>query len=93
MDNATRVNKLGLLILGEDSNTFVKIFKRLASRKLSISSIAIALSDGIINIWYISILNFYIVLYNYFGALVVLLVQEVGYYVNLYISHHKLDTI
>ena len=70
--------------MGEDNNTFGKIFKRASSGKAE-TTIPIVIVNCMINIWYKCITNIYIILYNYFGALIVLWVQEIGYYRQLYI--------
>ena len=80
-DNAKMLNKQKALKITHDNNTSSKIIKRLLKPKkgCSLNLIFSELGNFVINIWIFLIQNFLIVIFNYFGALLVLLVQFLGY--------------
>ena len=75
-DNAKKLNSQHALKITEDSNSFSKILKRLIKPKngCSFSLIFSEIGNFAINVWIFFIQNFLVVIFNYFGALLVLLV-------------------
>lgn len=80
-DNAKRLNKEGTLKIGKDNNSMKLIYKTLKkpesrkSYKIMLSSIV----NLILNLWILIIQNFMVVIFNYFGAQLLLLIQMIGY--------------
>ena len=75
-DNAKKLNSLHALKIKEDNNSNSKILKRLIKPKngYSLSLIFSEIANLTINVWFFFIQNFLVVIFNYFGALLVLLV-------------------
>lgn len=74
-ENAKRMNQEGALKIGEDHNSMRKIAKRFKKKGgcscyLVVSSIV----DIWINVWIFIIQNFMVIVFNYFGAQLVLIV-------------------
>ena len=80
-DNAKELNEQKALKITHDANSSSKILKRLLrpKRGCSLELIFSELGNFVINIWIFLIQNFLIVIFNYFGALLVLVVQFLGY--------------
>lgn len=77
-ENAAKLNKSKKLVIGEDMNTFRKLFKRVKRAK-EFKDYLNFFANCIINVWFFGISNFQIILYNYFAPMACVLIQVVGY--------------
>ena len=71
--NAITLNQSGSLKLGEDHNTFQRIFARIKRKKKEPVEYLIAVANCTVNLWWIAMTNFQIIIYNYFAPYIVLL--------------------
>ena len=75
-DNAKELNKSGLLVMGEDNNTYLKIYRRMTTGS---TTFFMVIANIIVNIWYTLLLNVYLLWFTYLGALSMLLIQLIGF--------------
>ena len=74
-ENAKKLNQEGALKIGEDHNSMKKIVKRFKKKGgCSCYVVTSSLVDIWINMWIFIIQNFLVVIFNYFGAHLVLIV-------------------
>ena len=76
--NAEKVNDSKVLKMGTDYNTFSKVYKRFKRSKTSRDYFNVFLSI-IINIQFLIVSNFTIIIYNYFAPMICILIQLLGY--------------
>lgn len=68
------MNENGGLKMPKDGYTYTKIFKRLIRESNNLKALLVGFIELFINIWYTFVNEFAIIIYNYFGAILVLLV-------------------
>ena len=76
LENGRHLNRSGLLVMGEDNNTYKKIWKRVKTGNTTPFNCAMNL---IVNIWYMFMLNLYLVWFTYFGAVFMVVLQYAGF--------------
>lgn len=79
--NARNLNAAGLLTMGDDFNTFGKIYRRLFHKGPGYrqTNIIIAFGSILVNIWHFFLLNFHLIWCSYMGPITVLVIHFVGY--------------
>jgi len=80
--NLAALNKKGGLTMPKNKNTYSNIFLRLkqALKERNSSNIWREIFNIIVNIEYTILVNFQIVVFNYFAAIMVIIVQMIGYF-------------
>ena len=74
--------------MGKDYNTWSLIYKRIkdandeSSKKASKDTIR-EIANIIVNIWYELVINFEIIIYNYFAPMCCVIIQFFGYHDNI----------
>jgi hypothetical protein len=69
----------GALKMPKDKNTYQTLIKRFLRDRYDLRKIFTVIMDITVNIWYTIIHEFSVVIYNYFGAINILLIQMLGY--------------
>ena len=62
-----------------DNFSYSKVMFRLYKHKNDVSALIYNLVDLMINMWYSVVMEFSIIIYNYFGGIMVIVIQMVGY--------------
>jgi hypothetical protein len=71
-------NDVGGLQMPKDNNSWHKVMFRIYRQKNNVKQLISNLVDFAINCLYMTIIEFTVIIYNYFGAIVVIVVQMIG---------------
>ena len=77
--NAEAINALGGLRISKDYNLYSLIFGRMVENP---SMLLQEIPNLLANVWFGVLINFQVILYNYFAPLYVVIIQLVGYWIN-----------
>lgn len=93
LTNANEINKSGGLTITIDNNTNEKLFKRTFNNKskVTVGSVIFLLLNLFINAWYIFLVNFVVIFYNYFVGMSIVIIQILGFFEVVYGPEYKLN--